>query len=195
MAEQDTDAVDTTGDAKGGNDSSGETPAADNGFRPITSQEELNAIIKQRIERERAKYRDYAELKAEAEEARKLKQANMTELEKANARAVEVEKERDSVARERDEARAEALRLRIAVQHGLSIEDADLFLTGTDEETLTAQAKRLADRAAAQANADAERRKRSPYVPDAGTSTNAGGSARDEELAFARAFFSGGTHG
>lgn len=40
-------------------------------------------------------------------------------------------------------ARAEALRWRIAAKHGISDDDADTFLTGTDEETLTKQAERL----------------------------------------------------
>lgn len=40
-------------------------------------------------------------------------------------------------------ARAEALRWRIAAKHGIGDEDADTFLTGTDEETLTKQAERL----------------------------------------------------
>lgn len=40
-------------------------------------------------------------------------------------------------------ARTEALRWRIAAKHGISDEDADTFLTGTDEESLTKQAERL----------------------------------------------------
>lgn len=39
---------------------------------------------------------------------------------------------------------AEALRLRVALQHGIPDEDAAIFLTGTDEATLKAQAERLA---------------------------------------------------
>lgn len=46
-----------------------------------------------------------------------------------------------------DKARAESLRWRIAAKHGIGDDDADLFLTGTDEDTLTRQAERLASRA------------------------------------------------
>lgn len=44
-------------------------------------------------------------------------------------------------------AHADALRWRTAAKHGISDEDAELFLTGADEETLTKQAERLAARA------------------------------------------------
>lgn len=40
-------------------------------------------------------------------------------------------------------AEAEALRWRIAAKHGISDEDAELFLTGSDEETLARQAERF----------------------------------------------------
>ncbi|MFC7925478.1 hypothetical protein [Microbacterium laevaniformans] len=39
---------------------------------------------------------------------------------------------------------ARALRSDIAARHGISAEDRDLLLTGSDEATLTAQAERLA---------------------------------------------------
>lgn len=41
-------------------------------------------------------------------------------------------------------AKAEAMRWRFAAKHGISDEDAELFLTGGDEETLTRQAERVA---------------------------------------------------
>lgn len=41
-------------------------------------------------------------------------------------------------------ATTEALRLRLAARNGLSEEDAELFLVGTDEATLAAQAARVA---------------------------------------------------
>lgn len=52
---------------------------------------------------------------------------------------------------EAKEARTESLRWRIAATHGISSEDAELFLTGRDEETMTAQATRLAARQASPA--------------------------------------------
>jgi hypothetical protein len=40
-------------------------------------------------------------------------------------------------------AKAEALRFRVAAANGISQEDADIFLTGTDEDSLKRQAERL----------------------------------------------------
>ena len=42
------------------------------------------------------------------------------------------------------DAEIQASRYRVALEHQLSREDADLFLTATDEESMTAQAERLA---------------------------------------------------
>jgi membrane protein involved in colicin uptake len=77
--------------------------------------------------------------KANADAAKRLEQieeANQTEAEKAAKRLAQAEKDAA-------EARAEALRFRIATKHGISDEDADTFLTGTDQETLMRQAERL----------------------------------------------------
>ena len=47
---------------------------------------------------------------------------------------------------EASKAKAEALRFKIAAKFQIGDEDAELFLTGSDEETLTKQAQRLAQR-------------------------------------------------
>lgn len=130
---------------------SGETSAAQKStFEPITSQEDLDRLVGDRVKRERAKFADYDELKAKADQLDTLSEASQTETQKAENRATKAEGERDN-------ARSEALRLRIAVEERISLEDADLFLTGKDEETLNAQAKRLSDR-------DADRKKNGPLA-------------------------------
>lgn len=180
MSEETTNEV----EAQGGNSTaSGETPAADE-FKPITSQQELNAALKDRLERERSKFKDYNDLKAKAAKLDEIEQANLSELEKANGRITTAESERDA-------AKAESLRLRIAVTHGISLEDADLFLTGTDEETLKAQAKRLSDREAEKAKAEADRKKNHPNVSKEGTSTTTGTTTEEDDREFARSFFGG----
>lgn len=92
---------------------------------------------------EERKARKAAE-KAATDAATRIKEfedRDKSELEKAAERSKSAEQERDA-------AKAEALRLRTAIKHGISDEDAELFLTGTDEETLTRQAERLAERIA-----------------------------------------------
>ena len=65
--------------------------------------------------------------------------ANLSDLEKAQKAA----KDAEEVAAK---ATVEALRLRVAAKHGISDEDADLFLTGSDQETVERQAAALVAR-------------------------------------------------
>lgn len=65
--------------------------------------------------------------------------ANLSDLEKAQKAAQDAT---DAAAK----ATAEALRLRVAAKHGISDEDADLFLTGSDQETVEKQAAALVAR-------------------------------------------------
>jgi hypothetical protein len=66
-----------------------------------------------------------------------FKQAQMSDLERAQTAAQQAQQ---AAA----QAQAEALRWRIAAKHGISDEDAETFLTGADEASLTRQAARLA---------------------------------------------------
>jgi hypothetical protein len=65
--------------------------------------------------------------------------ANLSDLEKAQKAAADARADADK-------ATHEALRLRVAAKHGISDEDADLFLTGSDAETIEKQATALAAR-------------------------------------------------
>lgn len=81
-----------------------------------------------------AKLEQYEAEKAEAEKAK------LSDIERAQAEAQEA---RDAEAK----ANAELLKYRIAGKHSITDEeDIELFLTGSDEETLTRQAERLAKR-------------------------------------------------
>lgn len=134
--------TDTNTSTQDGKTTSDTTSGAGDEFSAITSQEDLDRIIRDRVKRERAKFGDYAELKAKAARFDEIEAASKSELEKA----IEA---REAAEAARDQAVTEVLRYRIAMKHGISDEDADLFLTGTDEATLTSQAERLAERAAA----------------------------------------------
>lgn len=158
---------------EGGNPS-GETPAADE-FKAITSQDDLNKVIDERLKRERAKYADYKDLKTKAAKLDEIEKANQTEAEKVSARIAELEENLQTT-------RLDALRRKVAGDHKITDQDdIDLFLTGTDEETLTRQAKRLADR-------DADRKKNGNHVPREGNNPSSDGGGDDRE--FVRQLFS-----
>lgn len=76
------------------------------------------------------------ENKNAADRLAEFERAQMTETERTAARLAEMEREAAT-------ARAEALRFKVAARFGIGDEDADLFLTGSDESTITRQAERL----------------------------------------------------
>src|SRR5690606_16660079 len=117
------------------------TPPADGGFKPITSQEELNRVLKDRLDRERAKFADYAELKAKAAKLDEIEEANKSEAEKVAERLAKAE-------RAAAEAEARALRREIALEHKLSKDDAALLDAVSDEDAMRRLAARLAEQAA-----------------------------------------------
>lgn len=157
---------------EGGNTPGGETPAATE-FKPITSQDDLNQVIADRLARERAKFADYKDVKAKAAKLDELELANQTEAEKQAKRLADLEAELNSTRRD-------SLRLKIAAANGITdADDIDLFLTGSDEETLAKQAKRLAERTAAS-------KKSGNHVSREGHTPS---SNLSEEREFARSFF------
>lgn len=74
--------------------------------------------------------------KPAAERLKEIEDQQKSELEKANERMAELQAEAAKSA-------TEALRYRIATKHGISDEDAEVFLTGSDEESISKQAERL----------------------------------------------------
>ena len=113
-------------------------PQGDGGkaYTPPATQADLDKIVGERVARERAKYADHADLKAKAARLAEIEAASKTEAEKAADRIEELEKQLA-------DAQSAALRARIQAKHGISDEDAELFLTATDEETLARQAQRF----------------------------------------------------
>ncbi len=104
------------------------TALGDPGKRAITAEREA---------REAAE-KSAAALKAQLDE---IEKANLSEVERAKR---EAEEAKTAAAT----AQSEALRARIQARHSISDEDAELFLTGSDEATLNRQAERLAQHAA-----------------------------------------------
>ena len=94
-----------------------------NDFEPITSQDALDRIIGQRVDRERKKFTGFDELKAKAAEFDKFQEASKSELQKATERATALEQE---LARERERAG----KANVAAAKGVPAS----ALTGTTEE-------------------------------------------------------------
>lgn len=150
---------------------------SDDGGKPAPNDDPKTVTLttKQLAERlERAKPSDYDELKAKAARLDEIEAANKSEIEKANDAKAAAE-------RKAEEAAAEALRWKVAAKHGISDEDADLFLTGTDEATLTKQAERLGER-------DSDRKKTRNVVPNEGKTPPPPGA--DQMREFTRGLFS-----
>lgn len=110
------------------------TPQGDPEDKPLGENGEK--ALKAERERAAAAEKVSAALQKQLDE---IAAANLSDLERAQKEAAEFK-----TAAEK--ATAEALRFRVAAQHAISQEDADLFLTGTDEETLQRQAARLVER-------------------------------------------------
>ena len=133
----------------------------------LVPQSEVDRIVKERAERiAKQRFADYDELKAKAEGSKTL------------------EERLASLEGELTTARSEALKASIAAKFGISTEpgadgspsDADLFLTGTDSDSLTRQAQRLAAR-------DADRKKQGNVAPKEGVATKPSGTADIREFA------------
>ncbi len=113
---------------------------------------------------------------AKARRFDEIEAASKSEAERANDRIKQLESE---LSKER----AAALRSRIQARYGIQDDDADLFLTGDDEDTLTKQAERLAERAA-------DRHKKGNHVPDEGRDPGKGAASSGDTFAeFAESFF------
>ena len=116
------------------------------------------------------------EAKALRAQIEQIESAKLTDLERAQKQAADAQSDAEA-------ARTAMLRFKIAAQYGVNSDDADLFLTGADEDTLTRQAMRLADRQVQQA-------KQGNYAPTEGSNPK---PAEDDERAAVRSLFGGGT--
>ena len=123
----------------------------------MVPQSEVDRIVRERVARERSKFADYDELKTKAEGSKTL------------------EERLASLEGELTTARRDALKSSIAAKFGISTEpgpdgspsDADLFLTGSDADSLTSQAQRLAAR-------DADRKTQGNVAPKEGATKQTG---------------------
>ena len=112
-------------------------------FKPITTQEEFDAAIKERLSREKAKYSDYDQLKSRVTELETENVGLKSTIEANNQSKSESDKQLEEMQKQIAGYETASLRTRIALQHGLPYDLADR-LQGTDEESLKVDAERLA---------------------------------------------------
>lgn len=112
-------------------------------FKTIETQEELDRIIQDRIAQERDKFADYDELKTKVTDY----ETQVATLKKAIDESNTTIKSHDDTVAELNSKIASyetsSLRTRIAIQNGLPLDLAER-LVGNDEESIKADAERLA---------------------------------------------------
>lgn len=129
---------------------------------PVTTQEQLDKIVKDRLEREREKVRsefsDYDDLKAKALKLDELEMSGSEELKKALA---EVDNLKGELQTRDENAKLQQMRKQVAKDTGVP-ED---LIQGADEESM----KTFAEAVAAFAKTPS-----APIIPESGISTQAG---------------------
>lgn len=126
------DAPDTAADTVEAADASPPAPEQSGDDQKTFTQTELEKIIEARLTRERAKFSDYEQIKADAAELAKIRDAEKTELQRWQEKAAEAEKRAA-------EAEFTALRNKVAAQKQVPPGS----LTGSSEEELIASADEL----------------------------------------------------
>jgi len=145
------------------------------GYTPPATQQDLNRIITERVNRAKATFGDYEDLKGKAAKFDALEASNLTENEKTANRLSAADAEVAKVPAKV----AEALRAHLVTLHSIEADDAELFLTANDPALLLKQVERLVGRAG-------ESKKRGNHVPREGSTTH---SAESDERETARAIF------
>ena len=123
---------------EGGGSDTGEQQQDDGGKPERTfTQDDLDKAVRDRLNREKAKYADYGDLKAKADQYDELTAAQKTAEQRA---AEDLAKAQKAAA----DALAEAVRYKAAGKAGIDPESDDFALIGSgDEETVMARAARL----------------------------------------------------
>lgn len=138
-------------------------------FRPITSQEELDRVMKRRLNQQRAQFADYDDAKAKAAKLDELEEANKSEMEKAASARAKAEQDAADARRELQEERTRSAVLSEAAKQGAVDPDAVFRLldhselemddTGKPKNVAAAVEALLADRTYLVAGSGNERRK------------------------------------
>lgn len=100
------------------------------------TQEQVNAIVRDRLAKERAKYADYNDLKTKAAEYDKQQEASKTELQKAQDKNAALEKE---LADMKNQEKVRGIREQVSQKTGVPTN----LLTGSTEEDCQQQAESI----------------------------------------------------
>ncbi len=131
------------------------------------TQAELDAIVSDRLKRDRAKYADYNELKEKADKFDQIEEQSKTDLQKATERADALQAELD---RMKSEASVRGIRDKVANEKGIPVN----LLTAETEEECNAQADAILSFAKPNAY---------PAVKDAGEVRNVKGKNTSDQFA------------
>lgn len=122
-------------------------------FTPITTQEQLEAVLKDRLERQSKKFEsEKADLEKKysgymaSDDVTKLKQSYEDQIKDLNTKVeagASVQTELDSAKKQIEAQKLDSLRIKTALENGIPYEFADR-LKGTTAEELTADAKLFA---------------------------------------------------
>ncbi len=131
------------------NSNAGTPPAEQGGNEPQNegklTQAEVDAIVADRLARERKKYANYSELKKASEELAELKKSQMTEVEKLKAELAEKDALLQSKDQELSSLKLERVKAAKLAEAGVAAEWID-SVSGTTEEEVAASVTRLAAR-------------------------------------------------
>ena len=112
-------------------------------FKPITTQEDFDNAIKERLSREKSKYSDYDQLKSRVAELEEENAGLKSTIEATNQSKADADKQLEDLQNKITGYETASLRTRVALQYGLPYDLADR-LQGTDEDSFKADAERLA---------------------------------------------------
>lgn len=130
------------------------------------TQDELNAIVSDRVKREREKHADYAELKEKADRLDRLEEASKSEIQKVTERADRLQQELDAI---KQAETVREIRSKVAKETGIP----DNLLTGSTEEECKAQAEAIREFA----------KPTYPTIRDAGEVANTSGGSTAQQFA------------
>lgn len=147
-------------------DTSTESAPAENGEQPHGSNssneqggtentptiEELTAKVEELTQHSRKWEQRAKDNKAAADRLAEMEKANMSEAEKAERARTEAAQRAEEAEARAVEAEKTVLRYKIAADFSMSAEDAELILTGADEDTMRKQAQRFSERVPAGPN-------------------------------------------